>query len=264
MKTLVVANQKGGVGKSTLTALLAWHFAEQEGHTVAAMDLDNQRNLSKTLDRYITAIPSTAFWGEEPLVVAPPEGSLSLFAGDSALVDLERGSPLTIHTFCQQLQQLAPYYTHCLIDTPPTLGLRLSGALIAADFVLCPIELEEYSLDGLTAMLQTVLGIRQKYNPRLKLLGVLANRYNGHSARQKDTLRELIRQYALYMLPTKISSRSAIPEALAAGIPVWKLNKSSAREASVELLRAFDLIEQAMEGKNVNLGSIGIKSVQEQ
>jgi chromosome partitioning protein len=264
MQTIVVANQKGGVGKSTLTALLAWHFAEQSGHTVAALDLDNQRNLSKTLGKYATPIGSTAFWREEPLSLEAPGDALALFSGEADLVDLERGSPTTIRTFCQQIEQLASHYTHCLIDTPPTLGLRLSGALIAADFVLCPVELEEYSLDGLKAMLQTVLGIRQQYNPSLKLLGVLANRFNGHSLRQKETLRALVSQYADYMLPAKISNRSAIPEALAMGIPVWRLDKSSAREASLEVLRAFALIEQVMEGHDVNLRSVGARAVQEQ
>src|SRR5690349_10725465 len=99
MKTIVVANQKGGVGKSTLTALLAWHFAEKEGHRVAAMDLDNQRNLSKTLNHYLTDIPSTAFWSESPLPLRAPSQPLSLFAGESALVDLERHSPIVIQTF---------------------------------------------------------------------------------------------------------------------------------------------------------------------
>jgi chromosome partitioning protein len=89
-------------------------------------------------------------------------------------------------------------------------------------------------------------------------LGVLANRFNPHSVRQKEALQQLITHYNEFMVPTKISTRSAIPEALAAGIPVWQLAKSSARDASAEVLHAFELLrkrmseqaEASMEGAN--------------
>jgi chromosome partitioning protein len=93
------------------------------------------------------------------------------------------------------------------------------------------------------------------YNPQLKFLGVLANRFNPHFVRQKEALQQLITHYNEFMVPTKISTRS---EALAAGIPVWQLAKSSARDASAEVLQAFELLrkrmseqaEASMEGAN--------------
>ena len=123
----------------------------------------------------------------------------------------------------------------------------MSAALIAADYVACPIELEEYSIDGVTDMLRTIFGTRERYNQRLRLLGIIANRFNPHSVRQRAVLAELIANYHEFVVPAKISTRSAIPEALAAGIPVWRLQKSSAREASEEVLRVFELLHGRMQ-----------------
>src|SRR5687767_4526588 len=105
------------------------------------------------------------------------------------LVELERAPPdVVIPAFRQQMAALNQAFDACVIDTPPALGLRMSAALIAADHVACPIELEEYSIDGVTDMLKTVFGVRQKYNPCLQLLGIIANRFNPHSPRQKEAL----------------------------------------------------------------------------
>ncbi|MFX5245369.1 ParA family protein, partial [Acinetobacter baumannii] len=68
----------------------------------------------------------------------------------------------------------------------------MSSALIAADYVLAPIELENYSLDGITKMLQTIVGIKQKFNPGLHFLGMLPNRVKGTSPRQKEALASLL------------------------------------------------------------------------
>src|ERR1044072_4230055 len=111
----------------------------------------------------------------------------------------------------------------------------MSAALMAADFACCPIELEEYSIDGVTDMLKTIFGVRQKYNPCLSLLGLVANRFNPHSLRQKEALASLLAHYEQFVVPAKVSTRTSIPEALAAGVPVWRLAKSAAREASAEV-----------------------------
>lgn len=246
MKTLVIANQKGGVGKSTLAALLAWWLQDKQHARVAAFDLDNQQNLSRTLKAYDSGMRTVSFFKPEPIEIFASEKAITLFSADASLADLERSKPEILRTFRRHLSSLHDKFDYCVIDTPPTIGLRMSAALIAGDYVLCPIELEEYSIEGLTAMLKAIFGIRQKYNPQLKFLGVLANRFNPHSVRQKEALQQLVTQYSEFMIPTKISTRSAIPEALAAGIPVWQLAKSSARDASAEVLQAFELLRKRM------------------
>lgn len=121
------------------------------------------------------------------------------------------------------------------------------SALASADFVAMPIELEEYSTQGVKDMLQTVFGARQKWNPRLKFLGIIANRFMSNSVRQKEALQELLTHYSRYVLPGKISTRSAIPRALEAGVGVWDLPASSARDASAEVIQTFEALIKGME-----------------
>jgi len=170
-----------------------------------------------------------------------------LLAGSKRLADLELArADAVIPLFRRQVAALSKAYDFVLVDTPPALGLRMSAALIAADAVLCPIELEEYSIDGVTDMLKTLFGVQKRYNPRLRLAGIVANRFNPHSVRQKAALHDLVANYSEFVLPAKISTRSAIPEGLAAGVPVWQLAKTSARDASEEVFKVFELVRQRM------------------
>lgn len=247
MRTIVFSNQKGGPGKSTLAVLFAHWLVDKHGERVCFIDLDSQRNASKTLSRYDGGVSAGALF--EAPAVSVPEGAdpLVLFGGARSLVDVERARPeAVIPVFRAQVASLGVSFDACVIDTPPALGLRMSAALMVADHVACPIELEEYSIDGVTDMLRTVYGVRQKYNPRLRLLGIVPNRFNPHSVRQRAALAELIAHYGEFVVPAKVSTRTAIPEALAAGVPVWRLTKSSAREASAEVFEVFRLLRERM------------------
>lgn len=243
-----MANQKGGPGKTTLSVLYAHWLVDRRAARVCFIDLDSQRNASKTLAAFDSRIPAAALFGGAPLRrEAPASQRLVLHGGSSALVDIERARPeQVLPAFVRQVEALAADFDHCVIDTPPALGLRMSAALMAADFVACPIELEEYSIDGVNDMLRTIFGTRERYNRRLRLLGIVANRFNAHSQRQRAALAELIASYHDFVVPAKISTRSAIPEALAAGLPVWRLPKTSARDAAEEVLRVFELLHARM------------------
>jgi len=152
-------------------------------------------------------------------------------AGGKNLVDIELARPeAVIPAFRKNVASVAQRFDTVVIDTPPALGLRMSAALIAATAVVCPIELEEYSIDGVTDMLKTIFGVRQRYNRRLQLAGIVLNRFNPHSVRQKAAMQQLVDHYREFVIPARISTRSAIPEALAGGLPVWELPTSSARE----------------------------------
>lgn len=249
MQVLVFSNQKGGVGKSTLSVLLAHWLAEMNGARVGVIDLDTQCNCSKSLHRFDSGMEAAALFESQPVRV--PEvaaSSIALFRGSKRLADLELAKPeAVIPLFRKHVALLAQAFDYVVIDTPPALGLRMSAALIAASRVVCPIELEEYSIDGVTDMLKTIFGVQKRYNPQLQLAGIVANRFNPHSVRQKAALHDLVLHYSDFVLPAKISTRSAIPEGLAAGVPVWQVAKSSAREASAEVLQVFALLKQRME-----------------
>lgn len=251
MSSLAFSNQKGGVGKSTLSVLFTQWLADKKGASVCVIDLDSQCNCSKSLTRFASAFDSTYLFSAEPITFPPSApGAIMLVKGSKRLADVElTKAEVVIPAFRQQVSVLAKTFDFVVIDTPPALGLRMSAALIAGDAVVCPIELEEYSIDGVTDMLRTIFGVQKRYNPRLRLAGVVANRFNPHSVRQKAALRELVENYSEFVLPARISTRSAIPEALAAGVPVWQLAKSSARDATQEVFEVFELIWERMQAK---------------
>jgi chromosome partitioning protein len=252
---VVFGNQKGGVGKSTLSVLYALWLADVHRQSVCVIDLDTQGNASKTLrvfDAGGLAVDLFAATAAAATVVsmraADVQRSVVLIAASKKLADVELAKPdAVVPAFRRSVAQLAQLFDTVVIDTPPALGLRMSAALIAATRVVCPIELEEYSIDGVTDMLKTIFGVRQRYNAKLKLAGIVLNRFNPHSARQKDAMRQLAASFPEFVVPARISTRSAIPEALAEGKAVWELAKSSAREASAEVKEVFMLLQSRID-----------------
>ncbi len=247
MKTVAIANQKGGVGKTAVACHLAFHLRDA-GHKVLFIDLDPQGNASATLQGCAGKVTASRLFQPEAASVVAGDG-ITLVSADNALADLERSEPKIIAAFRAQIHALrdAGGFDFCVIDTAPTLGLRMSAALIAADFVLCPIELESYSIQGITKMLQTIFGMKEKYNPDLTFLGMLPNRFNAHSPAQKQNLSELLASYAHLMISARIGNRSSVAEALGAGVPVWEIPKTSARSAGKEMREVFDLVTKKME-----------------
>lgn len=246
MKTIAIANQKGGVGKTAVACHLAFHLRDA-GHKVLFIDLDPQGNASSTLKA--SAVPNVdaaALFADDLIELTVRDG-ITLLGANAALADLERADPKVIGHFREHMTAWSAAFDFAIIDTAPTLGLRMSAALIVADFVLCPIELESYSIQGITNMLQTVFGIRERFNPGLTFLGMLPNRFNAHSNSQKANLDQLIKSYAHLMIAARIGNRSSIPEALGAGVPVWELPKTAAREAAREMKQVFALVESKME-----------------
>lgn len=245
MKTAAITNQKGGVGKTAITTHLSFHLRDL-GHRVLVIDLDNQGNASSTLAGVASGIPASKLFTGEKIAVEPRDG-ITLIEADMALADLERADPNVINAFRENVHRLSPSFDYAVIDTPPTLGLRMTAALIAANFALCPIELEGYSIQGITKMLQTIFGIQANYNPGLTFLGMLPNRFNAHSASQKANLDQLLASYAHLMITAKIGNRSSISDALGQGIPVWEMPKTAARDAGKEMKEALGQVINKME-----------------
>lgn len=251
MQIISIANQKGGVGKTTLSSLFAYFLADRRDARVLVVDLDSQRNLSHTLRQCVMDIPTTALFADAPIALPAVRKSIALIHATPQLANLERASAdeanRKVQTFAAHLEAMQHEFDYCLLDPPPTLGIRMVAALASADFVTVPIELEEYSTQAVKDMLQTVFGIRQQWNPKLKFLGLLANRFMHNSTRQKAALQDLFDNYQDYVLPLKISTRAAIPRALEEGRGVWQLPTAAARDASAEVLHLFDTLMKRME-----------------
>ena len=256
MKTLVTANQKGGVGKTSTLVHLAFDFLER-GLRVAVIDLDPQANASYTLREFESGLQASKLFGPVPAggwaETAPDAGDgaaarLVLIESDAILANAERLSLDDARTrFQASIDALAQQgFDVCLIDTAPTLGVALVAALYAADFVLSPIELEAYSIQGIKKMVTTIANVRQK-NAKLQFLGMVPSKVDARNPRHVRHQAELLAAYPKMMIPATVGLRSSIADALATGVPVWKIKKTAARKASKEVRALADYVYTKME-----------------
>jgi chromosome partitioning protein len=247
MKVLVVNNEKGGVGKSTIAVHLAWYFAER-GKRVLFVDLDPQSNGTATLAAYAGDIDAAALFSH-PVAIPPiAERGIRVLGGSAALRGIVSVDSKLVEQFRANLTDAAINFDIAVIDTPPTFGVRNLAALIAGQFVLAPIDLDDYAIDGIETLLKHIVGVRQKYNPELTFLGLIPNRLQTTSPRQRENLKSLVQRFGTkYLFDGVIPQRSSIGEALAEKKPVWSLPKTAAREAGRELRLVFDKLAAKME-----------------
>lgn len=238
MKTLVVAQGKGGVGKTACAAHIAF-FAKDAGLRVLVIDLDTG-NLSKTLAQHAIDLPASSLFSETPpaSLAAKPAGeggTLELIGADALLANLVY-LPLdqALSRFVANFQVLGNGYDLCVIDTAPGLGIALAAALHAADAVISPVEMEDYSIEGIKYMMRTILNARSR-NPKLSFLGILPSRLDRRNPRQVSHLTQVQEAHQQLLVPFVIGLRSSVAEALAQGVPVWTLRKTSARAAGAEM-----------------------------
>ena len=250
MKTLVLANQKGGVGKSAVATLLVHHLT-QHGRRVLAIDMDHQGNLSSPLQRSnrTTAAGLTADRLLTEAVSVMPSAAFVLVPSDRALLMLERQP--TLHTpFARNLRSflvaMDARFDVCVIDTNPNPDIRVIAALASADFVLSPIQLNQEAMEGVNGLLNHdrvgVRKIKAVLNPKLQLIGLLPTMVEP-TPFQKANFLQIVQKYHPLLIrigdgPGDFASmprRSAIAEAQAHGQVLWEMKKTAAREAAKEI-----------------------------
>ena len=125
----------------------------------------------------------------------------------------------------------------------------MASSLFSADYVLSPIELEAYSIQGIEKMITTIANVRQT-NTKLKFLGMLPSKVDSRNPRHVRHFEQLKQAYPKYMIPIKIGLRSSVADALASKVPVWKIKKSAARKAVKEFRQLTQYIFEQMELSN--------------
>lgn len=247
MRTLVIANQKGGVGKTSICVHLAYHFADI-GVRVCVIDLDHQANASRTLRDNATLVHASQLFtdGGVERSAFEVERNLLVVTGDPGLVRLDQMSLQEAgQRFRSALGTIADAGVEvCIVDTAPSLSVSMAAALLGADFVLSPIELELYSILGIEKMVTTVRNLQQA-NPGLKFLGMVPSKVDTRKARQKSHLQDLQNAYKKLVLPS-VALRDSVAEALAESVPVWDMKKRAAKEAAKELRFLGGLVAKEM------------------
>lgn len=261
MKTLTVANQKGGTGKTTILFHLAAHLARR-GHICAVIDLDPQGNATFALSKHpeTQTMPFTASdMLENPGAVKsdgrkaheePDFPPIMVIPSSRKLVDIEKRLSLkemtanitkNLNALQARLEQFATEERKIftLIDTGPQLSDKMNVALFVADYAIAPVEMEEVALDGLTWMLDAIKQMQQA-NKGLKFLGLTANKLQRE--RHYELLDALKADHAEITIPKHLAYRESIGDALNTGIPAWKNQKSAAREAGKEITELCEYI----------------------
>lgn len=244
MKTLVVMNEKGGVGKTTIVAHAGWYFAERVATLV--IDLDQQGNLTTTLGSHVSSVDSVALFAAPTRV--PAVGRLTVARSTRALLGVEGVNHACIETFRNSLAAMAGDYAICVIDTPPALTVRSFGALVAADAVLAPIGINDYSIQGVAELLRAIKGVAHHYRrPEPTFLGLLPSVFDRKSRRERALFDSLAAQAGKLLFPGIVAKRDLYARAVSEGQPVWALPSSAAREAGQEIRHVFDEVARRME-----------------
>lgn len=226
---IAFANQKGGVGKSTMTVQGAFYFALQEKKRVLVVDMDAQANSTATFIGRTGTLESTRseklFEPELPdLRVQKTKYGIDIIGSslvDDAGYDAES---LPVEMACHpslHLETLRDQYDYIFIDCPPTLGRRLLSALLAADYVVMPVKLSGYAVDGLHRLFKTLIAIKEDFNPDLEILGAIINEYDGTAA-HRVALSEVQEALPGLVFDNLLHHRSPIDTA-SRGEPVWKV-----------------------------------------
>jgi chromosome partitioning protein len=256
-RIMTIANQKGGVGKTTTAVNLAASLS-QHGNRVLVVDLDPQGNASTALDvDHHVGIESVynALVDERPLpeVVTEVEGMPGLYCAP-ATIDLAGAEielvPLVAREsrLSRSLDQLdRTQFDYVLIDCPPSLGLLTVNALVAADEVLIPIQCEYYALEGLEQLLRTVELVRAHLNATLRISTILLTMYDGRTRLATQVAEDVRSHFGDVVLQTIIPRSVRVSEAPSYGQSVITYDPASSgavayAEAARELAhRAADL-----------------------
>lgn len=233
-KVIAIANQKGGVGKTTTTVNLCAAFAAIQS-TVLLVDMDPQgsatvgsgvdkEQISASINELLLnectfdeAKVSTQ-WGYD---VLPANSNLT--EAEVALLDSASKQSTLKHI----LESQAQHYDYVFIDSPPSLNMLTLNGLVAAQSVLVPIQCEYFALEGLSSLLDSIEQIRQSVNPALKIEGLLRTMYDGRNCLTIEVSEQLLAHFGEQVYHTVIPRNVRLAEAPSHGEPVINYDKRS-------------------------------------
>ena len=236
-RIMTIANQKGGVGKTTTAVNLAASLA-QHGSRVLVVDLDPQGNASTALDvAHHVGVPSVydVLVDDRPLAeVVRPAGDMPGLYCAPATIDLAGAEIELVPVVARELRlarALKAYdmsdLDYVLVDCPPSLGLLTLNALVAAEEVLLPIQCEYYALEGVQQLLNTAELVRVNFNPGLHVSTVLLTMYDGRTRLASDVADDVRAHFGASVLSTIIPRSVRVSEAPSRGQSVISYDPAS-------------------------------------
>ncbi len=251
-KILAVANQKGGVGKTTTTVNLAASLAAAQ-QRVLLIDLDPQGNAtmgSGTDKRDLEGSVYDVLLGSKSIVEARVHsnaGKYDLLPANRELAGAEVelvGMPHREARLCNALQGVASEYDFVLIDCPPALNLLTLNGLCAARSVMIPMQCEYYALEGLSDLVNTIRKVRANLNPDLEIEGLLRTMFDPRNTLAQQVSDQLQEHFGSKVYRTVIPRNVRLAEAPSYGVPVLYHDKSS-RGTQAYLALAGELLNNA-------------------
>lgn len=218
---VAIANQKGGVGKTTTAINLAAALAAK-GLKTLLVDLDPQANSSMTfieihdLERTVYDVLAEPDSGIRE-IIQPVDGTENLFVAPStiALAKIEAkllGELDSYFRLKDAIKNIRNKYDYIVIDTPPTLGIITVNALVASTHVLIPIQSSYFALEGTDDLLETIDKVKMRANPRLQILGALLTLYDKRTLLSKDVRKQVKKVFGEKLFDTVISKSVRLEE----------------------------------------------------
>lgn len=274
MITIAVANQKGGVGKTTVTRELSACCALR-GYQTLVIDCDPQGNLtqswvdadvySSTLSHVLIEPDSNTGRKAEPLplsetIVETPLNNLDLVPADIRLARFELQPDYLTHRLKNQLEDLRGQYDLVFLDCPPQLGKLLTAALYSADYVLVPCSSDAMGLSGLADLAFTVEQVRKNVNNKLEILGAVMNLFKPQrnlSAEARGAVEEAV-DLIKHIFDTNLHDYSKIAEAPSQRLPVVLYAENHKATEQLE-----NLTDEVLEKLHLSRNKISIVKVQQ-